>query len=740
MAVQLANPAPPLPFSEIMWCNFKSALYRYRRIVLLTPTLTIGVIAMQHFGLLNRSEWQVRDYLVQQRTGQTTFAPKATSRPGQATADQIVVVTIDEKDIQAVKAWPIPDDALADLLEKIRAQNPRAIGLDLYRDLPVGQGYDRLAKVFATTPNLIGVENIIGDRVKPSPILKAKEQVAIADLVLDDDRYVRRVMLTAIDPKEPDPEKAEKAGLATHVALKYLEADGINLEMVNAKAQQYRLGKALFQPLAPGDAGYQARHGGGYQVLLNWYGNEYAFRRVTMRDVIAGNIPPDLMQGRMVFVGSIAESINDFFSTPYGRLNGANRDSTPGVIVHANIAHQLVESAKIAPRTLVGFSAGQTDIWIVAWSLTGILGCCWLSGNGVRRILRGGNILWITLLISGGLVGATYVAFGNGLILPLSPALAAFIIGVASSALICKQQKLEETNHALTDSLQQLQSTQLQLVQSEKMSTLGQMVSGIGHEINNPINFISGNLTYIDNYSNDLFRLITLYQQKLPADREIQDLQASIDLDYLITDLPKIVRSITEGTARLQDISLSLRTFARGDVSNTVTYQIEEGLDSTLMLLSHRIKADAQRPAIAIVKEYQTVPNIDCYPGQLNQVFMNLIANAIDALEESNLNQNRQYADLAIAPNQITITTEFDPMVQQVTIRIKDNGPGMTESVQARIFEPSFTTKAVGKGTGLGLPISRQIIAEKHQGQLECVSTIGQGTEFVIHLPVAPVA
>jgi CHASE2 domain-containing sensor protein len=235
MAVQLPNPAPPLPFSEIMWCNLKSALYRYRRIVLLTPTVTIGVIAMQHFGLFNRSEWQVRDYLVQQRTGQTKFDPNATNRSGQATADQIVVVTIDEKDIQTVKEWPIPDDALADLLEKIRAQNPRAIGLDLYRDLPVGKGYDRLAKVFETTPNLIGVENIIGDRVKPSPILKAKEQVAIADLVLDDDRYIRRVMLTAMDPKEADPKKAEKAGLATHVALKYLEADGINLEVVNPK-------------------------------------------------------------------------------------------------------------------------------------------------------------------------------------------------------------------------------------------------------------------------------------------------------------------------------------------------------------------------------------------------------------------------------------------------------------------------------------------------------------------------
>jgi signal transduction histidine kinase len=298
------------------------------------------------------------------------------------------------------------------------------------------------------------------------------------------------------------------------------------------------------------------------------------------------------------------------------------------------------------------------------------------------------------------------------------------------------EQAVADRTQALTDSLQELQSTQLQLVQSEKMSTLGQMVSGIGHEINNPINFISGNLEYVESYANSLFRLIALYQQKLPDDREIAALTAEIDLDYLTSDLPKIVRSMHDGTERLQDISLSLRTFARGDVSNTVEYQVEEGLDSTLMLLSHRIKANEQRPAIAIIKQYQNVPNINCYPGQLNQVFMNLIANAIDALEEANLRANLQYADLVAQPNQIRMSTEFDAIGNYLTIRIKDNGSGISAAVKDRIFEPSFTTKAVGKGTGLGLPISRQIIEEKHQGELECISELGQGTEFVIRLPV----
>ncbi len=718
MAVQLPNPAPPLPFSEIMWCNFKSALYRYRRIVWLTPTLTIGVIAMQHFGLFNRSEWQVRDYLVQQRTGQTQFEPHAASCPGQATADQIVVVTIDEKDIQSVKEWPIPDDALADLLEKIRAQNPRAIGLDLYRDLPVGKGYDRLAKVFETTPNLIGVENIIGDRVKPSPILKAKEQVAIADLVLDDDRYVRRVMLTAIDPKEPDPEKAEKAGLATHVALKYLEADGINLEVVNPKTQQYRLGKALFQPLTPGDAGYQARHSGGYQVLLNWYGNENAFRRVAMRDVIAGNIPPDLMQGRMVFVGSIAESINDFFSTPYGNLNGAKRDSTPGVIIHANIAHQLVESAKVAPSAIVGFSAVQTNGWIVFWSLAGILGCCWLSSDGVKRIMRGGNILWITLGLSGGLVVATDIAFGQGLLLPLTPALAALITGVASSALICKQQKLEDANHELEAANGQLQDyaknlegkvadrTQALLLAKQAADAANQakseFLANMSHELRTPLNGILG-------YAQVLERSPELPTKSREGVGIIH--QCGTHLLMLINDILDLSK-IEARKLELDPTSIHLPIFLNG-VSEICRIRAEEkGVDFQLVIadsLPTGIQADEKR---------------------LRQVLINLLGNAIKFTDQGRV--TLRVTPTIDAETGISQAQTTDAITHQIRFQIEDTGVGMDEAQLTKIFQAFEQVGEAGRkteGTGLGLAISQRI-AELMGSQIQVRSHSGEGSVF----------
>lgn len=296
------------------------------------------------------------------------------------------------------------------------------------------------------------------------------------------------------------------------------------------------------------------------------------------------------------------------------------------------------------------------------------------------------------------------------------------------------EQRVQERTAELTQSLQQLQNTQLQLIQSEKMSTLGQLIAGIGHEINNPIGFISGNCSHIEEYVKDLLRLVNLQQQKLPhPDPEIEELVEEIDLEYLVEDLPKILGSMDQGIGRLKDISLSLRTFARSDISSMVEFQIHEGIDSTLMLLKHRLKDQGERSVIEVVKQYGELPPIICYPGQLNQVFMNIIANAIDAFDD--LYQNRSVEEIAAAsPHTITIATSIQHEQQTVTICIEDNALGMPPEVQARVFEPSFTTKPVGKGTGLGLAISYQIIIDKHNGQINCSSTSGQGTKFIITL------
>ncbi|MEL7241196.1 MAG: ATP-binding protein [Cyanobacteria bacterium J06573_2] len=293
---------------------------------------------------------------------------------------------------------------------------------------------------------------------------------------------------------------------------------------------------------------------------------------------------------------------------------------------------------------------------------------------------------------------------------------------------------LEEQSIKLTQALETLQEAQTQLVQSEKMSALGNLVAGVAHEINNPIGFVSGNLKMAREYVDDLFGLIELYQKYYPnPEPEIEQEIEEIDLEYLREDLPKLFNSLNIGSERIRNISTSLRSFSRGDTEQKIPFDIHEGIDSTLLILRHRLKANESHPAIQVIKNYANLPLINCYSGQLNQVFMNLLANAIDALEESN--QEQSFEEIEAKSNKIEITTILNEDKNTVIIKIKDNGLGISEEVQQRIFDNLFTTKAVGKGTGLGLSIARQIIVDKHEGSLNFNSVLGEGTEFVIEIP-----
>jgi len=290
--------------------------------------------------------------------------------------------------------------------------------------------------------------------------------------------------------------------------------------------------------------------------------------------------------------------------------------------------------------------------------------------------------------------------------------------------------KAEKLNRAL----QELQQTQAQLIQTEKMSSLGQMVAGVAHEINNPVGFIYGNLTHANNYTQDLLDLVSLYQQHCPNPAsEIQEHIAAIELDFLIEDLPKILSSMNVGAERIRQIVLSLRNFSRLDEAEMKQVDIHSGIDSTLLILQNKLKADGKHQGIEVVKEYGDLPPVECYAGQLNQVFMNILANAIDALDS--YNRPSQLESVGAKRSTITIRT-LKLNSNHIAVVIADNGPGIPESVRARIFDPFFTTKPVGKGTGLGLSISYQIVVEKHKGSLVCKSEPEQGTEFWIEIPV----
>jgi len=355
------------------------------------------------------------------------------------------------------------------------------------------------------------------------------------------------------------------------------------------------------------------------------------------------------------------------------------------------------------------------------------------------------------------------------------------------------ENQVKKRTAQLSKALQDLQESEVKLIQSEKMSSLGQVVAGVAHEINNPISFIHGNLIPTSEYVQDLLKLVQLYQQEFPnTSQKIKQLTEAIDLDFITQDLTKVLNSMIRGTARITQIVQSLRNFSRLDESEQKKVDIHEGINSALMILEQRLLTTENHPAIRVIKDYGQLPLIDCYPSQLNQALMNIISNAIDALEEGVGNSASplemresshavRQSDLGepVLPEgspplgQIWATPQFfsegntrtycsltsrrsdssghsagfpTPQIllrtellddNWVVITIADNGSGMNEQVRSKLFDPFFTTKPVGKGIGIGLSVSYQIIVEKHGGQIICISAPEQGTKFVIKIPVS---
>lgn len=652
-------------------------------------------------------------------------------------------------DIQAAKDWPIPDGILAELLEKIVDQQPRSIGMDIYRDLPEEPGHDRLVGVFESTPSIVGVEKVNGNKVNPPPALAALGQVGLADLVLDTDRRVRRALLTSIDQASGEM----KAGLATQVALAYLASEGISLEAVNADQQRFQLGQAVFEPLRSQQAGYAHKDLGGYQILLNWHGDEDLFITVPMRDVLSGQVDDDLMRDRMVFIGSVAPSTNDFFETPYSSNQRDNkRQVMSGVFVHANIASQLVQSTLYGRTTLVGFTGWQQQAWIVFWTLLGTGGSWIISASQQKKLqfqfLRGAcfkGTLADTLLVTG-----AYAGFTLGLLVPVVAPLTAFTVSSLATINAHRQKRLQDTNRQLATANAQLETTNLQLAQANNQLTdysktleirveertcslakakqvadaanqaKSDFLANMSHELRTPLNGILG-------YAQILERADLAPKQKQGVSIIHQCGSHLLTLINDILDLSKIEARKLELHCQDFDFLLFLEGVAeickiRAEQKG-VTFQCEFSSD-----LPPAVHADEKR---------------------LRQVLINLLGNAIKFTEKGCVTLRVSLNEQTISsqttneqtpseqtpneqtPNEQTVN-EPSSRFHSLLFQIEDTGVGMTPAQLEKIFLPFEqvgNTDKKASGTGLGLAISQRI-AEMMNSPLQVTSKVGEGSVF----------
>jgi len=711
--------------------KLKRKIRQWRGVSLVVLGTTGAIVILRLTGLLQLLELSAFDQLLRLRSPEPADP-------------RIVIIGVGESDLKYLGRWPMADRTLAQLLGKVKQQQPRAIGLDLYRDLPVEPGYEELVEVMKSTPNLVGIQKVVAgidkSAIAPPPALEELGQVS-ADFPLDVDGKVRRALLYL-----NSGENEIVYSLGFRLAWLYLAAEKIEPEQLATNDDRIKLGKAIFSPFHRNDGGYAWADDRGYQILINYRGAPGTFPIVALSDVLEDRIEPDVFRDRIVLIGAITESLEDISLTPYSSSLVAAPERMPGVEVHANITSSLIGAA-LEGRALLKTGREPVEwLWILASAAIGVLWvCCWRYQQGLAKLLIIQTLARF-VLASAVLTSGAYLAILAGWWVPIVPL---FLVLVGSAIaqigwtlienlkLSYKQienyastlevkveqrtQELKHQNDRLEQALEQLQAAQKQMIAQEKLASLGSLAAGIAHEIRNPLNFVNNFAALAIELAEELALEIESTAQHIAA-------ESAEEIDEMFVDLKECVDNIHKHGQRIENIVQSMLMHARQERGEIERVNINTLLADSVQLVSKNLHIKDPEFQLAIDADYdRTLENIAIIPQDISRALIAIIDNACYAMRLKQEKMGQEFA-----PNLSLKTLNLGDLVK---ISVRDNGLGIPQDVLDCIFNPFFTTKPPGEGTGLGLSLAHDTIVSVHRGQLNVDTSLGAYTEFAILLP-----